>query len=243
MSHPLLESLLTQLSEPFTGEALFDALTDLVFFMKDEAGQYVLVNQTLARRCGVADKASLLGKTAADVFPGSLGTEYFRQDMNLLKTGEPLLNELELHSYPTGEAGWCLTTKLPLRGHEGRCVGLVGISRDLHAPTEDYRDVADALRQAQSRLDQPMTVDEIAQVAGMSAYQLDHRIRAAFHLSASQLLLKFRMDLARQRLRDTSVAISQIALQCGYADQSSFTRQFHRAIGLTPAEYRKRHQV
>lgn len=239
MSPTLLQAVLTQLSEPFTGEALFDTQSDLVFFIKNERGEYVLVNQTLAKRCGVPNKSELIGKTARDVFPDSLGRNYFEQDMSLIQSGEPLLNELELHAYPTGDSGWCLTTKFPLFGTGSRCVGLVGISRDLHAPTDDYRDVAAALKEALTRLDSPLKVEDIAQWAGLSTFQLDHRIREVFHVSTSQLLLKFRMDLATQRLRDTSLPIAQIAFQCGYADQSAFTRQFHRTIGLTPNEYRK----
>src|SRR6185437_11395535 len=116
MPHPLLELLLGQLVSPFTGEALFDALADLAFFMKNERGEYVLVNQTLVQRCGVSDKEELIGRTAAEVFPEPLGRNYLAQDIALLETGEPLLNELELHTYPSREAGWCLTTKLPLKG-------------------------------------------------------------------------------------------------------------------------------
>jgi AraC-like DNA-binding protein len=242
MQNPLLSHLLSQLAEPFTGEALFDNLTDLVFFLKNNQGQYVLVNQTLASRCGVPDKSALIGRTAAEVFPQPLGASYLRQDLALIQSGEALLNELELHTYPTGETGWCLTTKLPLKGHGGTCTGLVGMSRDLHAPTDDYREIAEALRQAQTRLDSPLTVEEIAQRACLSAYQLDRRIRDVFHVSANQLLLKFRMDLATQRLRDTPEPIAQIALECGYADQSAFTRQFRRTAGLSPGEYRKGYQ-
>lgn len=243
MSHSLLHSVLTQLAEPFTGEMIFDALSDVVFFLKNDQGQYVLVNQTLAMRCGMSDKQSLLGKTAADVLPAPLGHNCLEQDRRVITSGVPLLNELELHLYPSGDEGWCLTNKLPLRGVGEKCVGLVGFSRDLHAPTEDYRDVAEALRKVQTRLEQPMTVDDVAKLAGLSTFQLDHRIREVFHVSASQLMLKFRLDRATQRLRDTTLPIAHIALEIGYADQSSFTRQFHRTIGLTPAEYRKRYQA
>lgn len=240
MPNPLLQSIFDQLAEPFTGEALFDAQADLVYFIKDAAGRYALVNHTLAQRCAVANKSELIGRTAADVFPAPLGENYLAQDLAILATGQPLLNELELHAYPTGEQGWCITTKLPLRSRGDRCAGLVGISRDLHAPTDGYRDVAEALRKAQSRLDSPMTIDDLAQIAGLSTFQFDHRIKEVFHVSASQLILKFRMDLAVQRLRDTSLPIAQIAFECGYSDQSAFTRQFHRTVGLTPSQYRKR---
>lgn len=242
MASHYLQPIFEQLAEPFTGEALFDALTDLVFFLKDEQGRYALVNHTLALRCGVADKRDLLGKTAADLFPAPLGENYLAQDLSIVATGQPLLNELELHAYPTGEQGWCITTKLPLRSRDDRCIGLVGISRDLHAPTEEYRDVAEALRKAQARLETPMTIEDLAHIAGLSVFQFDNRIKEVFHVSASQLLLKFRMDRATQRLRDTQTSIAQIALECGYADQSAFTRQFHRTVGLTPGQFRKRYQ-
>lgn len=231
--------LLSQLSDPFTGEDLFDAISDVTFFFKNELGRYVLVNRTLARRCGVADKSELLGRTAAEVFPQPLGEGYLAQDLQLIATGQPLLNELELHAYAAGETGWCITTKLPLRNGEKRCIGLVGISRDLYAPTEDYRDVAAALQEVQRNLDAPWTVDAVANLAGLSSYQLDQRIRDVFHLSTNQLILKFRMDYATQRLRDTDSAIAQIALECGYSDQSAFTRQFRRTIGLAPGDFRR----
>lgn len=243
MLHPLLEAVLTKLAEPLTCEALFDALTDIVYFVKDQQGRYVLVNQTLTRRCEVADKGAIIGKTAVELFPAPLGENYLAQDLALIQTGQPLLNELELHTYPAGDSGWCITTKLPLRGRDGSCVGLMGISRDLHAPTEDYRDVAETLRKVQASLDTPATIEEVAKIAGLSTFQFDHRIREVFHLSASQLILKFRMDRATQRLRDTAEPIAQVALRCGYADQSAFTRQFHRTIGLTPGEYRKRYAL
>lgn len=238
-----LQQILTQLAEPFTGEALFDAISDATFFMKDDCGRYVLVNRTLAQRCGATDKATLIGRTAAEVFPHPLGDGYLEQDKHLIATGEPLLNELELHTYPTGEPGWCLTTKQPLKNVAGQSIGLVGLSRDLYTPTDDYRDVATAFRAVQSQLDAAWTVDEVARLAGLSSYQMDQRIRDVFHLSTNQLILKFRMDHAMQRLRDTSKPIARIALECGYSDQSAFTRQFRRTIGITPGDYRRLYEA
>ncbi len=237
-----LQTLLAQLAEPFTGEALFDAITNLTFFVKDHLGRYVLANHTLAQRCGAKNKSSLIGRTAAEVFPAPLGDGYLAQDLQLIASCEPLLNELELHTYPTGDPGWCITTKLPLKNAAGQCIGLVGISQDIHAPTDDYRDVATALHEVQEHLDAQWTVDEVARCAGLSSYQIDQRIRDVFHLSTNQLILKFRMDRATQRLRDTAKPIAQIALECGYSDQSAFTRQFRRTIGLAPGDYRRLNQ-
>jgi transcriptional regulator GlxA family with amidase domain len=50
--------------------------------------------------------------------------------------------------------------------------------------------------------------------------------------------LKLRVDLAERHLRQTDRSIAAIALETGYSDQSAFTRQFRRATGLSPREYR-----
>ena len=237
--------LLSQLAEPFTGEALFDSLTDAVCFLKNARCEYVLVNQTLVDRCGLRAKADLIGKRADEVFPAPLGESYFIQDEQVLKRGEPILNQLELHSYPTGGRGWCLTNKFPLRAREGRVIGLYGISKDIQSPNErsdDYAKVAEAVRRIQTKFDQPLRVKELAHRAGLSSYQFEQRIRKIFQLTAGQLIQKTRMEAAVQRLRETDDAIASVALDCGYSDQSAFTRQFRQAIGVSPSEYRRAFQ-
>ncbi len=57
----LHSELFAQLGERFTGEAVFDCLPDLVFFIKNERGEYVVVNQTLVERCGKRKKSELSG--------------------------------------------------------------------------------------------------------------------------------------------------------------------------------------
>jgi hypothetical protein len=67
----------------------------------------------------------LIGRKADEVFPPPLGQSYRAQDETPLKTGDPILNQLELQLHHHDRLGWCLTNKLPLRGRLGRVVGLV----------------------------------------------------------------------------------------------------------------------
>jgi AraC-like DNA-binding protein len=234
--------LFSRLAEPYTAETVFDCLSGVVYFVKNERAEYVVVNRTLAERCGAKDKRTLIGKTAEQAFPPPLGRSFREQDLKLLRTGEPVLNQLELHLYPTGMTGWCLTDKFPLRGVGDTVIGLVGVSHDLHLPDEtadEYDSVAAAVKHAGDHLDQRLTAEELAAVAGLSAYQLDQRIRRLFRLTTGQLVLKLRMDTAAEQLRDTDLSLARIGLACGYADQSSFTRQFRLTTGLTPGEYRR----
>jgi AraC-like DNA-binding protein len=238
----LLNELFLELGEPFTGEALFDCLTDLVFFIKNIRGEYVVVNQEMVDRCGRRAKRELIGRKADEVYPPPLGQSYRAQDEALLKTGQPILNQLELQLYHSGGTGWCLTNKLPLRSRQGRIIGLVGISKDLQAPNEkgtDYSHVAEAIRHIQTRFDQPLKLAAVAALAGLSTYQFDQRIRKIFQITAGQFIHKVRMDAAVRRLRDTDDPVAMIALDCGYSDQSAFTRQFRQTVGLSPTEFRR----
>jgi AraC-like DNA-binding protein len=70
-------------------------------------------------------------------------------------------------------------------------------------------------------------------------YQFEQRMRRIFQITAGQLIQKVRMDAAVQRLRETDAPIAAIALECGYSDQSAFTRQFRRTAGMSPSEYRR----
>jgi len=220
---------------------LFDGLPDVVFFAKDAAGCYRAVNDTLARRLGKRTKRDLLGRTARDLFPAPLGERYLAQDLAVCRTGRPVEDLLELHLYPDGREGWCLTTKLPLRDGAGRVVGLAGTSRDVRPPDAldgSVEGLAGVLEALHERPGDPHRVEELSRRAGLSPARFSRRIRALFGLSAAQLVVKVRIDAARRMLLDRKTPIARIALACGYCDQSAFTRQFKAVTGLTPAQYR-----
>ncbi|MBE2283798.1 MAG: AraC family transcriptional regulator [Prosthecobacter sp.] len=227
-------------------EALFDALPDVVFFIKDRTGRYVRVNQTLAARCAGGDKTKLIGKRPEEVFPAPLAASYARQDESVLRTGKPVEHQLELHIYPGGKAGWCLTTKHPLRDAQGRILGVTGISRDLNAPSgkdSGYAQLASALKLMRSRFTESLRIEDIATKAGLSVYQFEQRVQKLFQMSPLQLLHKLRLDEATRLLRETDLPLGEIALQTGWCDQSAFTRHFSRYAGMAPGKFRAMQKI
>jgi transcriptional regulator GlxA family with amidase domain len=222
-------------------EQLFDRIPDVVFFIKDTDGRYVRVNQTLVSRCGATCKQDLLGRTAREVFPPPLGERFLEQDIVVASTGTAISQNLELHLYPTRIEGWCLTDKLPLWGRDNEVAGLAGISRDLPQAGETG-EVAAVIEHVRAHLGRELRVDDLAEVVGLSVYQLNRRLRKILEITASQLVTKTRIDAASHRLRAGSEAIASIAHSCGYYDQSAFSRVFRRTVGLTPQQYRARHR-
>ncbi|KND55912.1 Transcriptional regulator, AraC family [Candidatus Paraburkholderia kirkii] len=239
---PLLASTLADMLAHFALLApVFDAMPDIVFFVKDREARYAMVNRTLARRCGHKDdKAALLGKTAEDVFSRRFGRIYTAQDQAIIAQGHQLIDQLELHLYPGREPGWCMTCKQPLHDSDGNIVGLAGISRDLQAAEGThpaYSRLAAVVQHIQENYVHPLNMRQLAQMANMSIAQLERYFHKVFHLIPRQVLLKTRLDAATALLI-THDKVTDVAALCGYIDHSAFTRQFKATVGITPSEYR-----
>ncbi|MBA2113644.1 AraC family transcriptional regulator [Bremerella alba] len=226
-------------------EQIFDCLGDVVYCVKNLQGRYTFVNHAFAERIGVTDPAELIGKQAAHFFPPELAKVYDDQDREVIRTGQPLTDQLELISNVDGTRGWYLSNKFPLLDCSGNTIGLVGVSQDLKQPSDsdlelaDLKVVIDLIRQ---HIAQPLTTEELAEKVGLSVTQLDRRMRRVFRLSTKKFVMKYRLDLAQQLLVSSEKSLSEIALECGFSDQSAFTRHFGAAANQTPLAYRKSHQ-
>jgi PAS domain S-box-containing protein len=110
---------------------LIDNLPDLIYF-KDAEGRYVLNNRAHLRSMGAKRQEEVLEKTPFDFHPQVLAKQYHEDEMRIIRTGEALLGREELAVHKdTGEQRWHLTSKIPLKGSQGRVTGIVGISRDI----------------------------------------------------------------------------------------------------------------
>jgi AraC-like DNA-binding protein len=84
------------------------------------------------------------------------------------------------------------------------------------------------------------SADQFAGKLGISRRTL-HRRLSEHQLDFSTLLRTTRMELAKQYLQDKQLALSEVALLLGYADQSAFTRAFSEWFGETPTSHRKKY--
>jgi AraC-like DNA-binding protein len=224
-------------------QTLFDLNPDVAFFVKNTAGEYIVVNESLIARHGLKRKSDALGKRPQDICPGDFGRLPTEQDQRVLSTGKPLIDYLELQWYRPGKAVWCLTSKLPLRNAAGHVVGLIGCSRDVRAPVaadEIPISFARALADFEQDPSQDFSPAILAARSGLTSPRLARLTKRLFSLTPSQLLAKTRITVASRLLRDTTLTVSEIAQRCGYADQSAFTRAFQTLTSATPSEFRKR---
>ena len=224
-------------------EQLFDHVPDTVFFLKDINGRYLAVNQSLAGRCGLREKRELIGRHVRDVFPRDLAERYAAQDETVLRSGQPIVDRLELHWYARRQSGWCLTTKLPVRDDNGSIIGLVGISRDLRAPGDRESipaGLAATLEHLEKNYEDSLSPASLARRAGLTPIRFARVIKRIFRLTPSQLITQTRLAAASRLLLETDRPVAEIAHACGFYDHSAFTRAFRSATGTAPTEFRKR---
>ncbi len=221
---------------------LFDHLPDAPFFLKDRALRYAAANQAMLDLCGIPRLEDLIGKTAADVFPGPFGRRYEALDRQVLATGASVRNQLDLSTDRAGRPIWLLFARLPVRSPDGEIVGVAAASRRLQAPDRRhpiYSRLAAAVERLQTHLAEPLDLGALAQACGVSSSQLERDFRALFGVSPGRYLAILRIDAALALLAGEA-PIAEIALTCGYTDQSAFSRRFKAIVGLSPGAYRRK---
>ena len=91
----------------------------------------------------------------------------------------------------------------------------------------------------QAHYQEKVTLSVAAKAIGVSASTLVHRLPCETGKTFKHLLQEIRISEAKKLLATSSLSISTVAENCGFFDQSHFTREFKRAISLTPGQFRK----
>jgi AraC family transcriptional regulator len=90
-----------------------------------------------------------------------------------------------------------------------------------------------------SNLDGRLPLTEVARECGLSASHFARAFRRSVGSAPHQWLLMHRVEVAKQKLRDGRLSLREIALSCGFADQSHLTQVFTRIIGTSPGTWRR----
>ncbi len=82
----------------------------------------------------------------------------------------------------------------------------------------------------------------LAQECQLSIRHFTRAFRASTGVSAHGWLLRLRIEKAKTLMASSRRVLAEIALECGFADQSHMTRVFRRSIGLSPGAWRRLQQ-
>jgi transcriptional regulator GlxA family with amidase domain len=92
---------------------------------------------------------------------------------------------------------------------------------------------------AREHLDAPLTVEDLAEQAGMSSRHFTRAFIAETGSTPSKAVERLRIEVARQRVQSSGEAIERVALQTGFRDPERMRRAFIRAFGQPPQSLRR----
>ncbi|WP_027935236.1 helix-turn-helix domain-containing protein [Amycolatopsis thermoflava] len=106
-------------------------------------------------------------------------------------------------------------------------------------PEDDGHPLAELLPWVMRRLDQPLTVEDLARQANLSSRHLARHFRAVTGTTPLRWLLAQRIRRAQELLESTDDSIDAIAAAAGMGTATTLRRHFHRAVGVPPDTYRR----
>ncbi|MHB2265959.1 helix-turn-helix domain-containing protein [Aliihoeflea sp. PC F10.4] len=182
----------------------------------------------------VVEDFSIKGSTATDLLP------VFNAKDPFIEYSARALLDASLHRGP-------LSSLYAEQLTRSLAVHLVHHHSDCDVPRQNsgYRTPFDrrkmnALREhIESNIGGPLSIEQMAREMAMSPVQFQRAFKRAFGQTPYQYVLKLRVEHAQRMLAQISAPISVIADECGFANQTHFSRVFKQMLGVAPAAYRK----
>lgn len=125
-------------------------------------------------------------------------------------------------------------------GTAGRLAGLGYLPDNDSLAADRMRRVYDHLY---AHLEEPLSLPEIAQVAGMSDAAFSRYCKKVTGRTLTALINELRVARACKQLVETTLSVSEIAFLTGFQSLSNFNRVFAEAKGTAPSWYRSRHRL
>jgi AraC family transcriptional regulator len=170
-----------------------------------------------------------------------------------------MLNRVQKHSQALqrpgqieGPATTWLSQRMVQEFRQGDRVAMVSLQGVLlemlsesarHAGSGPFRMVPDWLRRVKGHLEanflRQLTLAEMAGVAHVHRVHLARQFRRYFSTTVGQFLRRKRIEHACHLVTTTKTSLTDIAMDCGFSDQSHFSAAFRKQMGLTPARFRQ----
>jgi AraC family transcriptional regulator len=90
-----------------------------------------------------------------------------------------------------------------------------------------------------ARIEDEVTLDELAESAGLSTAHFSQMFRKSTGESPHQFVLRHRVECAKEMLRTAEARVLDVAVACGFKTQGHFARIFRRFCGASPTEFRQ----
>ncbi len=114
-------------------------------------------------------------------------------------------------------------------------------SATLAAQEPEREPLRDVQRYVVEHVAENLSVEVLAEHAHMSSRNFARAFAAEIGITPGRYVERVRLEAARRALEDTSQPIATVAAACGFGTPETMRRTFLRALGVAPAEYRRRY--
>jgi len=90
-----------------------------------------------------------------------------------------------------------------------------------------------------TNIDSSILVEHLADIVSLSAAHFCRAFKKSFDVTPHAYIVRRRVECAQELMRTTRSPLSQIALDCGFADQTHLSKLFRRLTGRTPNNWRR----
>lgn len=223
-------------------QLLFNHLPGILFFAKDCEGRLLAANRGLLDLYGYEKEEDFWGVTDFELLPRSLAEKFRKDDLQVVATGEPMLEIVEVFISRQGIPAWFLTNKIPIRAKTGEIIGVMGTIQDFDQQRELLpadSDILPALNFIGANFNREIPIPSLAGKCNLSVRQFERKFKEHLKTPPQQYIIKMRVHAACDELRGSKKPIADIATDLGFYDQAAFSRQFRKHMGMTPLFYRK----
>ncbi len=195
---------------------LFEPLEDVQFWIKDREGRYCRINRAFLLNYALSEPGQVIGKTDYDLSPAFLADQFCFDDEQVL-SGQRVVNRIERVGQAGQTSSWNVTNKIPIRDARDRIIGTAGTTRQLGAEGREL-------------------------VGAHVGRFFERKFCDNFRVTPQEYIRILRVRIACRVLDFTEKPLAEVALECGFADQSHFAREFRHQSRQTSREYREHYR-
>lgn len=214
---------------------------DTAFYIKDLRQRIVAINRRNREICNIARVEDALGRSSDELFAPRRAEEYMRLDREVIHAGKPLLNII--HFVPEDRSlSYTQASIYPIFNAKGKIIGTMRFYRVMDKSERNlarFDRLEEVARYINESCRKPLRLADLAKRADLSLTAFKRDFTAAFDMPPGHYILNARINAAIKLLKDESHSLSNIALACGFCDQSHFCRIFTRIRGKSPSAYRR----
>lgn len=197
----------------------------------DDTNAHEVAEACMEADIGVPEHVAIIGVNNDDLLCESAWPPLSSVDADYSRMGYAAAKIMDrLFNGETLEVGERLTLLPPLGVMQRQSTNVLAVGDT---------NLADAIRYIREHACDPCSVDDVMRVVPVGRRWLERQFVAQLGRTPHEEIIRVRVDTAKRLLSQEDLNIAEIAQRCGYASDKNFHATFRRAVGVTPAGYRR----